>query len=45
LAKNGEKTGSALREPHLGHVIRFRSRSVMDMLSVYFFLQAPQRKS
>jgi len=45
LAKKEEKTDSDLLEPHFGHLIRFRSRSEMDMVIEYFFRHAPQRKS
>ncbi len=45
LAKKEENTGSDLLDPHFGHLIRFRSRSEMDMVSVYFFRHPPQRKS
>jgi hypothetical protein len=45
LAKKLENTGSTRLDPHLGHVIRLRSRSLMDMVSVNLFPQPPQRKS
>jgi hypothetical protein len=45
LAKKEEKTGSAFLDPHFGHLIRFRSRSEMDMVMEYFFRHPPQRKS
>jgi hypothetical protein len=45
LAKKVEKTASALLEPHLGHLMRFRPRSLIVMVAEYFFLQFPQRKS
>ena len=45
MAKKEEKTASFLLDPHFGHLIRFRSRSVMDIVSVYFFRHPLQRKS
>jgi hypothetical protein len=45
LAKKDEKTASIRWDPHLGHLIRLRSRSLMDMVNVNFFRQPPQRKS
>ncbi|HYL81366.1 MAG TPA: hypothetical protein VEU07_11170 [Candidatus Acidoferrum sp.] len=45
LAKNEEKIGSALLDPHFGHLTRFRSRAEMVMVKEYFFLHPPQRKS
>ena len=45
LAKKDEKTASTRCDPHFGHLMRFRSRSLMDMASENFFRQPPQRKS
>ncbi len=45
LAMKGVKICSALLDPHFGHLSRLRSRSVMVMVTVYFFRHAPQRKS
>jgi hypothetical protein len=45
LAKKVEKTASAFVDPHFGHLMRLRSRSVIDIVTVYFFRHAPQRKS
>ena len=45
LAEKDEKTVSTRCDPHFGHLMRFRSRSLMDMTSENFFRQPPQRKS
>ena len=45
LAKKDEKTVSTRCDPHFGHLMRVRSRSLMDMASENFFRQPPQRKS
>ena len=45
MAKKEEMTASFLLDPHFGHLIRFRSRSEMDIVSVYFFRHPLQRKS
>jgi hypothetical protein len=45
LAKKDENTASTRWDPHLGHLIRLRSRSLMDMVNVNLFRQPPQRKS
>jgi hypothetical protein len=45
LATKDEKTVSTRCDPHFGHLMRFRSRSLMDMASENFFRQPPQRKS
>ena len=45
MAKKEVNTGSARCDPHFGHLMRFRARSAIDMVRVYFFLQLPQRKS
>ena len=45
LAKNIENTGSTFCEVYFGHLIRFRLRSAMPIVSENFFLQPLQRKS
>jgi hypothetical protein len=45
LAKKEEKTVSTRCDPHFGHLMRFRSRWLMDMASENFFRQPLQRKS
>jgi hypothetical protein len=45
FAKKPLKTDSALPDPHLGHLMRLRSRSLMVIVNENFFLQPPQRKS
>ena len=45
LAKNDENTDSTFVEAHLGHLIRFRPRSVMPIVNANVFLQVRQRKS
>jgi hypothetical protein len=45
LTEKDEKTVSTRCDPHFGHLMRFRSRSLMDMASENLFRQPPQRKS
>jgi hypothetical protein len=45
LAKKGVNTASTRWDPHFGHLIRFRSRSEIDIVNVNFFRQPLQRKS